>query len=1001
MAISGTGEEQDFDYGLRNLNPQLDSDPLYMVTQAADGTYGVIEPTDLHKDVRVAVNDSNYIISGTKDHLIAYTAITTDRTVTLPPATNSNQRIWITDESGLCSNARRIIVMPDGSDVIGGDSFAVINFPNGSGYLESNGSGKWNIISTTSIQFSSGVNTMPTITDNGNGSVTLGTGVYSLFANTNGVGRPKAYQVAGGTFTLTDNSTNFIYAEYNTTTGVVSLAQTTTETPINDLTQILIYAAYRSGTTLHPRNFDTWGVALINKINRSIYRTQRIRFEEGSVQIGETATPAQRTITITGGTVWIAAAENTLAALTSAANTCYHVIQTSPGVYTTNTVVTQYNNTQYNTTSGLQTLTNNNYAVNWVYRSVGTDNDMAIVLGNGDFSLGAAQTSLKPSGLPTFMRHMELVGRIIVQKNATTATQIDNVSTGVSFSSAGVTDHNALLNLQTAQTGVTYGHVTDSTQTIVGDKTLNGLATFQGTTLSDGGQLGSDIAGATTASGTNWTGTNFLGGYSHAIGSTTALVGTLAASNGQFYFISWTVTGRTAGTFILSFGGFSQSGISATGSNGCLTSSTAVLTLTPTTDFDGTVAISIKVVSNSSPLISTKDSSATLIGEVRTPNSTSIAIGKDSGRKTLSTTVQNSFYGSGSGRDNISGINNTFLGVSTGTTNVNTNYQTLVGHGIQANSNYPLNVYRTYLGGLIGGANDSSSLNTFVGWNIANNGSGITSGSNNIAMGYNSLFNITSGNANISLGPASGLAALYNLTTGNNNTALGIGSLMNITTQSDNTAIGRDSAKFIADGTTANTSSIQSIYIGNNTKSSAVGNTNEIVVGYNAIGNGSNTATIGNSSVTDTFLQGQKLNIRNVAKTFWGTITHTITAARTWTMPDVSGTVMVNGATYKVYRTLINQTSVNNPILTDLDNTTGATMTATRNGVGDYTLTANVATFQAGFTHALLTNASGNVTHDVTISRTGTTTFAIKTYVSGTLTDAVLTDCSLQVMIKQ
>ena len=46
-----------------------------------------------------------------------------------------------------------------------------------------------------------------------------------------------------------------------------------------------------------------------------------------------------------------------------------------------------------------------------------------------------------------------------------------------------------------------------------------------------------------------------------------------------------------------------------------------------------------------------------------------------------------------------------------------------------------------------------------------------------------------------------------------------------------------------------------STFIGHDTRPSANSNTNEIVIGYNAIGNGSNTTTIGNSSTTKTFFQ--------------------------------------------------------------------------------------------------------------------------------------------------
>jgi hypothetical protein len=76
------------------------------------------------------------------------------------------------------------------------------------------------------------------------------------------------------------------------------------------------------------------------------------------------------------------------------------------------------------------------------------------------------------------------------------------------------------------------------------------------------------------------------------------------------------------------------------------------------------------------------------------------------------------------------------------------------------------------------------------------------------------------------------------------------------TTGSSNTAIGREAGRFIADGTTANTSTSNSVFLGYNTKALATGQTNQIVIGDTAVGLGSNTAILGNSSITKTQLQG-------------------------------------------------------------------------------------------------------------------------------------------------
>jgi hypothetical protein len=100
------------------------------------------------------------------------------------------------------------------------------------------------------------------------------------------------------------------------------------------------------------------------------------------------------------------------------------------------------------------------------------------------------------------------------------------------------------------------------------------------------------------------------------------------------------------------------------------------------------------------------------------------------------------------------------------------------------------------------------------------------------------------------------MGALFSNTTGYSNTANGMNALYSNTTGNYNTALGNNSGYFIADGATANATSTNSIYLGANTKALASGDTNEIVIGYNATGLGSNTAVLGNSSITTTVLQG-------------------------------------------------------------------------------------------------------------------------------------------------
>jgi hypothetical protein len=149
------------------------------------------------------------------------------------------------------------------------------------------------------------------------------------------------------------------------------------------------------------------------------------------------------------------------------------------------------------------------------------------------------------------------------------------------------------------------------------------------------------------------------------------------------------------------------------------------------------------------------------------------------------------------------------------------------------------------------GLNDDASANQNVGVGYqalrAN-----TTGYYNTANGYAALYSNTTGFSNT----ANGYAALYSNTTGFSNTANGYLALYYNTTGGRNTALGALAGVFITDGVTANTVTSNSVFLGYNTKALAISQTNQIVIGDSAVGLGSNTAILGNSSITKTQLQG-------------------------------------------------------------------------------------------------------------------------------------------------
>jgi hypothetical protein len=339
-----------------------------------------------------------------------------------------------------------------------------------------------------------------------------------------------------------------------------------------------------------------------------------------------------------------------------------------------------------------------------------------------------------------------------------------------------------------------------------GGASITGLSTIQGTTASDSGQLGSELL--TTGTGdASWTGSSFATGYTHVAGSTTTLTSTLAGVVNNFYQITYTVTGRTAGSFTIAFGGFTSSALTATGAVGPRATTTDTLVITPTSDFNGTIVLSIRVISASSASVTFTSSGGTVTNQIR-----------------ISSLASNTFIGLNAGQRNTTGANNSFIGTNAGFNNTTGANNTFV--GVTAGFNNTTGASNSFVGTNAGQNNTTGSTNSFF---------GVSAGQNNTTGITNSFFGVSAGGAN---------------TTGSNNLYIGANAGVFITTGDLNVFVGRSSGQSISNGTTALTIANNSVFLGANTRANADNETNQIVIGHTAIGLGSNTTVIGNSSTT-------------------------------------------------------------------------------------------------------------------------------------------------------
>lgn len=297
------------------------------------------------------------------------------------------------------------------------------------------------ITSFDELNLSSGMATMPTFVENGDGSFTIGNATANLFTNENFTNAIQSYPIAGGTFTPTDNAENYLVVNYNE--GAPEYQVITNIELINESTAIPVYSIYRSGVDLMPLNWDKLGLGLSNKIHQRLVKTRRFERESGFT-LSEIPT---RVVTISEGVLWYGAVRNIMEDVVSNTDIChfyYHV----GGVYTKSDA-TQYNNTQYDNGTNLVTLNNNYYTVNWIYRAVEDAGHMGIVLGDQEYNQLSLAVEAQPRpDLPDAIKTSSmLVGRIIVQKGINTAAKIESAF-DTTFITVPINTHNDLESLQ-------------------------------------------------------------------------------------------------------------------------------------------------------------------------------------------------------------------------------------------------------------------------------------------------------------------------------------------------------------------------------------------------------------------------------------------------------------------------------------------------------------------------------------------------------------------------
>ena len=377
--------------------------------------------------------------------------------------------------------------------------------------------------------------------------------------------------------------------------------------------------------------------------------------------------------------------------------------------------------------------------------------------------------------------------------------------------SPSVASGQALLTNTISETTAASGVTIDSV--LLKDNTV-----LAGTLLLGAGSV-TDSSGAITFGNENLTTTGTLTAGTLTIGS-----GSIDDTSGSLALGSTNLTG--VGT--IGSGVITSTGDVIAGSD-LISGDTIAWTDDTNTYFDHPSADTIRVITGGAVAATFNSSQGTVVAGILSTTSagtSNFRAGVNAGNSIESGGNYNVVVGDEAGTAITTGDNNVMIGYSAGL---------LVNTATDC----------TIVGSLAGDAATTASGITLVG-NKA--GGGLTTGGDNTAIGKQALKVATEGSGNTAVGKD----ALEATTTASDNTAVGKFSLTLNTEGSGNTAIGVGSGKAVNTGVNNSfvgndvgynlTTGDANVYIGYNNTASAVGVDNELLIGTNANGGGTNTA---------------------------------------------------------------------------------------------------------------------------------------------------------------
>jgi len=329
-----------------------------------------------------------------------------------------------------------------------------------------------------------------TVTDNGDGTVTVAAGTGYIKKTDSPTGELVTFDWAeDDSVSLTDNSINYVLVKYNNGNPIVD--STDDFNSINFHTEFVVGLVYREGTNVKILQAG-------NKLPDAQIRFCTQRYLRGIEHIsgGSIAEKATRYVTSTAGIFYIGDTRiDTPAFDSSAENFEHYYYRDGAGGWNDATPTGQIDNVYYDDGSGtLAELTPNRYGIHWVYISF--EGKLSVVYGQGDYKYNEAVLAQPPASIPDYLdKFAILAGKIVIQKNASSFSTIESAFVKV-FVPEDTLDHNDLASLQGGTAGEYY-HLTSAQHTDLtdgGDSTLHYHSSDRDRANHTGTQLASTIS---------------------------------------------------------------------------------------------------------------------------------------------------------------------------------------------------------------------------------------------------------------------------------------------------------------------------------------------------------------------------------------------------------------------------------------------------------------------------------------------------------------------------